>query len=100
MTSAAIPFFVVSATAPLLQSWFSRTSNTASSDPYFLYSASNAGSLLALIAYPFVIEPRIGVAAQSRLWFWGYIGLFLLFGLTVAAVYDRRFLINQKPAVI
>ena len=52
-TSTAIPFFVVSTTAPLLQNWFSRTTHSASSDPYFLYSASNAGSLLALIAYPF-----------------------------------------------
>src|SRR5690348_5609922 len=64
ITSAAIPFFVVSATAPLLQNWFSRASHAASGDPYFLYSASNAGSLLALIAYPFLIEPRIGTAAQ------------------------------------
>src|SRR5262245_604459 len=46
-TSTAIPFFVVSTTAPLLQNWFSRTKHAASSDPYFLYSASNAGSLLA-----------------------------------------------------
>src|SRR5262245_44069075 len=67
MTSTAVPFFVVSTTAPLLQNWFSRTTHAASGDPYFLYSASNAGSLLALLAYPFLIEPRIGVAAQSRI---------------------------------
>src|SRR5437867_4604508 len=47
----------------------------ASHDPYFLYAASNAGCLLALIAYPFIIEPRIGVAAQTRLWSAGYVGL-------------------------
>src|SRR5436309_773299 len=47
----------------------------ASHDPYFLYSASNAGSLLALIAYPFIIEPRIGVAAQTQLWAAGYVAL-------------------------
>src|SRR5207253_2800182 len=58
MTSAAIPFLVVSTTAPLLQTWFSRTTHAASSDPYFLYSASNAGSLLSLVAYPLAIEPR------------------------------------------
>ena len=45
MTSAAVPFFVVSTSAPLLQNWLSRTSHVASSDPYFLYSASNAGNL-------------------------------------------------------
>src|SRR5262245_26777588 len=57
-SSTAIPFFVVSTTAPLLQNWFSRTTHIAASDPYFLYAASNTGSLLALITYPFIIEPR------------------------------------------
>ena len=64
-TTTAIPFFVVSSSAPLLQNWFSRTTHSASSDPYFLYSASNAGSLLALIAYPFLLEPKIGVADRA-----------------------------------
>jgi len=90
VASAAVPFFVLSTTAPLLQNWFSRTTHAASSDPYFLYSASNAGSLLALIAYPFVIEPRIGVFDQSRLWFAAYVGLILMFGLTVVALQRRR----------
>ena len=76
--SVGVPFFVVSATAPLLQNWLSRTEGTAAADPYFLYSASNAGSLLALIAYPFLLEPRIGVASQSRVWLFGYAGLFLM----------------------
>src|SRR5215475_4293587 len=90
LRSTAIPFFVVSTSAPLLQNWFSRTSHRSSSDPYFLYSASNAGSLLALIAYPFLIEPRIGVAAQSRLWFAGYIVLVISFVFTVAAVREAQ----------
>jgi len=88
--SASIPFFVVSTSAPLLQNWFSRTGHRASSDPYFLYSASNAGSLMALIAYPFLIEPRIGVAAQSRLWCAGYIALIIFFALTVGAVREAQ----------
>ncbi len=76
--STAAPFFVVSTSAPLLQNWLSRSAHKRAADPYFLYSASNAGSLLALIAYPFLIEPRIGVAAQSRLWLFGYLGLALM----------------------
>src|SRR5262249_32587406 len=68
MVSTAVPFLVVSATAPLVQNWFSQSKHQASADPYFLYAASNAGSLLALVAYPFLIEPRIGVTAQTRLW--------------------------------
>jgi SAM-dependent methyltransferase len=90
IASTGVPFFVVSTSAPLLQNWFSRSRQSASSDPYFLYAASNAGSLLALIAYPFLVEPRLGANAQSRLWFGGYIGLVLLFGATVAVLYQYR----------
>jgi len=103
--SVGVPFFVISTTAPLLQNWFSRTEDSSARDPYFLYSASNTGSLLALIAYPFLVEPRVGVAAQNRLWLVGYIvflGLLavasaLLWprGKTVAAVCDRR---QSQPA--
>jgi len=90
MVSTAVPFFVVSATAPLVQNWFSQSKHEASHDPYFLYAASNAGSLLALVAYPFLIEPRIGVAAQTRLWGAGYALLLLFLILTVAALYHHE----------
>src|ERR1051326_7166439 len=82
IASTAVPFFVISATAPLVQDWFSRSGHEASQDPYFLYSASNAGSLLALMAYPFFVEPRFGVTAQTRLWAAGYLVLFVLLSLT------------------
>ena len=62
------PFFAVSATAPLLQRWFSRTDHPAAADPYFLYAASNAGSLIALLAYPLLVEPNLPLPAQSRAW--------------------------------
>ncbi len=88
--STAIPFFVVSASAPLLQTWFSRTTHASSEDPYFLYSASNAGSLLALLLYPFLIEPRIGVSGQSRLWFSGYLVLLVSLGITIGLLYQTR----------
>jgi SAM-dependent methyltransferase len=98
--STAIPFFVVSTSAPLVQNWFSRTTHAASDDPYFLYAASNAGSLLALLAYPFIIEPRIGVAAQSRLWFFGYLGLLLLFAATVGLLYQARWPALERSEVL
>jgi hypothetical protein len=63
-----LPFFAVSANAPLLQAWFSRTHHRHAADPYFLYGASNLGSLGALVAYPLAIEPAIGLTAQSKLW--------------------------------
>lgn len=76
-----LPFFAVSATAPLLQHWFSRTDNHRASDPYFLYAFSNLGSMIALLTYPIVLEPQIGLNAQSRLWFAGFILLALMVAL-------------------
>ena len=73
-----LPFFVVSTTAPLLQKWFSNIGHHTSHDPYYLYTASNAGSLLALLSYPFFIEPNIGLDNQKFLWGIGYIFLGLL----------------------
>lgn len=66
--TVGLPFFVVSTTGPLLQSWFSRTDHPSAKDPYFLYAASNAGSLLGLVAYPAVLEPLLGRTGQSRTW--------------------------------
>ncbi len=67
-----LPFFVVSTTAPLLQKWFANIGHHTSHDPYYLYAASNAGSLLALLSYPFILEPHIGLANQRFFWSVGY----------------------------
>jgi SAM-dependent methyltransferase len=71
-------YFLLSSTAPLLQSWFSRVWPGAS--PYRLYALSNLGSLLAIISYPFVIEPRLGLYLQTRLWSWSYVAFAVLCG--------------------
>ncbi|MCX8509547.1 MAG: transporter, partial [Rhodobacteraceae bacterium] len=63
-----LPFAALSATAPLLQAWYARTSTRWADDPYFLYSASNLGSLLSLLAFPFVAEPLLGVHAIGVGW--------------------------------
>src|SRR5215831_1373042 len=76
--SVGVPFCIVSTTAPLLQNWLSKTRTSSGKDPYFLYAVSNAGSLLALLAYPLLIEPRWGVRIQSSYWFAGYAALVLL----------------------
>lgn len=60
-------FFALSTSAPLLQKWYVSTRGPRAKDPYFLYAASNLGSLVGLLSYPFVIEPEIGLAAQSNL---------------------------------
>lgn len=76
--SVGLPFFAISTTSPVLQKWFTATGHTRAADPYFLYVASNIGSLLALLCYPFWIEPHLSLATQFRLWMWGYLSLLAL----------------------
>src|SRR3712207_9194955 len=76
--TAGPPFFALSASAPLLQRWFSRTRDPSAGDPYFLYAASNAGSLLALLAFPALFEPTLTLGGQSRAWALGYCALVVL----------------------
>lgn len=70
-----LPFFAISANAPLLQSWFGRTGHPHAKDPYFLYGASNLGSLAALLLYPVLAEPLFGLAMQATLWTGGFLML-------------------------
>lgn len=58
-------FFILASTAPLLQKWYVASSGAFSKDPYILYAASNAGALLGLIAYPFAVEPNLGLKEQT-----------------------------------
>ena len=64
--SVGLPYFVISATGPLLQNWFSR--RVPGTSPYRLYALSNIGSLLALLSYPFVVEPALNSNAQANWW--------------------------------
>ncbi|PHS11685.1 MAG: hypothetical protein COA78_09225 [Blastopirellula sp.] len=82
--SVGVPFFALSATGPLLQRWFSLRLPSAS--PYRLYALSNAGSLLALISYPFVFAPQLSATRQTSLWsiaFWVFAALCGLCALTM-----------------
>jgi hypothetical protein len=66
--SIGLPFFALSANAPLLQAWFARTGHPSARDPYFLYAASNVGSFLALLSYPFLVEPFSRLGQQTTTW--------------------------------
>src|SRR2546429_390341 len=66
--SIGLPFFALSANGPLLQAWFARTDHPSAANPYFLYAASNIGSFLALLSYPFLIEPFSRLGDQTRGW--------------------------------
>jgi len=70
-----VPFALLSATGPLLSRWFSVL--FAGRSAYRLYALSNIGSLLALLSYPFLIEPFLSLGTQAWLWSAGY-GLFVL----------------------
>ncbi len=84
-----LPFLAIAANAPLLQAWFSASGHAQARDPYFLYAASNLGSLAALIGYPFVLEPALGLSALSRTWSVFY--LVLLAALAVCFAIVMRF---------
>jgi hypothetical protein len=69
-----LPYFVLSATSPLLQAWYARRWT----DPYRLFALSNAGALMALIAYPILIEPRVATRMQDVFWSAGFVAFALL----------------------
>jgi hypothetical protein len=83
---AAVPLVFISATTPLVQAWFTMTGHPRARDPYFLYAASNIGSLLALVAYPFLIEPNLSLSVQSGVWRAGFLILAVLVFVCGAAV--------------
>jgi hypothetical protein len=90
--SIGLPFFALAANAPLLQAWFARTGHPSAKDPYFLYAASNVGSFLALLSYPFLIEPLTRLSDQTRTWsyvFYLLIALIALCGLILRRSHGR-----------
>ncbi len=66
------PLLMISATAPMLQRWFAMTAHRHRGNPYFLYAASNLGSFAALVCFPALLEPQLGVMVQSEYWQGGY----------------------------
>ena len=86
--TVGIPYFVLSSTTPLMQAWFSQAHPGVS--PYRLYALSNAGSLLALLSYPFVFEPILSRDALAMFWAVGF-GIFAVATFScVYAVWQRR----------
>jgi len=77
-TTIGLPFFVLSTSASVFQHWLSRTDDPAAKDPYFLYSASNLGCLLALASYPTMVETTLTLSQQARFWAYGYAGFVVL----------------------
>src|ERR671933_1672741 len=72
LVSVGLPFFAVAATNPLIQRWLSETDHPAAKDPYFLYVASNLGSVIGLLGYPLLVERELRLAEQGWVWTIGY----------------------------
>jgi hypothetical protein len=83
------PFLVLSASAPLLQKWFAATRARGAGDPYFLYAASNAGSLAALLGFPLLLEPSLTLAEQGRAWAFTYGAFFILVAACALAAWKQ-----------
>ena len=90
--AVGLPFFAVSANAPLLQAWFAATGHPHGRDPYFLYGASNLGSLLALLSYPLLLEPMLGLKQLSATWTLGFVVLIAALAVSFLAVWRARHL--------
>jgi hypothetical protein len=90
-----LPYFLLSTTGPLVQAWFARTFPAGT--VYRLFALSNFGSLLALVSYPFAVEPWITTLQQS--WIWS--GVYAVFVVLCigSALYSVRTLPRTVPTV-
>jgi len=84
-TSAGLPYLLLAATSPLLQSWYTAARRGAL--PYRYFALSNSGSLLALLSYPVFVEPRL--TAHQQAWTWS-IGFVSFAALCIAAAFTKR----------
>lgn len=87
--TVGVPFFLLSANAPLVQSWLAQSRHPAASNPYMLYAASNLGSMIGLLAYPFAVEPMLTLSEQRMVWSAGYAVLVLML-IAGAWIYYRN----------
>jgi hypothetical protein len=85
LVSVGLPFFAISTTNPLVQKWLADTDHPAARDPYFLYRASNLGSIIGLLGYPLLVERELTLDTQGIVWSVGYgLLLVLVFASAVA----------------
>src|SRR5215210_1927925 len=95
MVSVGLPFFAISTTNPLIQRWLADTDHPSAKDPYFLYRASNLGSIIGLLGYPLVVERELTLANQGFWWSVSY-GLMVVLVFASAVVLWRSSPATQK----
>jgi len=92
-----LPFAALSANAPLIQAWYAKSQGPSADDPYFLYGASNLGSLLALLAFPLVAEPLLGATKIGWGWATGFVVLGLLLFVSGISISGKLQAESTKP---
>ncbi len=90
--SIGLPYFLLSTTSPLLQAWYGASGTRGT--PYRLYALSNLASVAALLAYPFLIEPRVSTGLQFRVW----VGLYIVFAILTMAITRHPSRTEPQPA--
>lgn len=93
------PFFVLSGSAPMLQRWFAGSEHPDAHNPYFLYGASNLGSMSSLLLYPVLFEPLMTLNQQSEAWMYGYFVLLALTVLSAALIWKCNAASEHPKAV-
>lgn len=96
LTQLGMPILVIGASAPLLQFAYSQTSGKNAADPYFLYAASNLGSLISLLIYPWIVERFIGLTYQFHIWTIGFIIYLGLLALVLLLPGYKPFAVTKK----
>ncbi len=94
ISTIGLPYFLLSATGPLVQRWQGLTGQNTL--PYKLYSVSNIGSLVALISYPFIVEPWLALAQQSQLWSFAYVLLVACFLMLIFSLFKQHQQLTQN----
>jgi spermidine synthase len=98
MFGVGFPFFILSATSPLLQSWFTHSQQKA--NPYLLYAMSNFGSFLALISYPVLFEPLLSLKLQTFSWTAGYVTFVCLIGfISLKLIRGPKSIVNGDKSI-
>lgn len=90
--SVGLPYIILSSTSPLIQAWFYGKSDERKKPLYFFYAVSNTGSLIALLLYPFILEPILKLQQQAIVWSMGYITFAIVF--TICSIHALRSLRN------
>jgi hypothetical protein len=89
-TTAGLPFFALAANGPMLQRWLASTKHKAARDPYFLFAASNGGSLLGLLLYPLLVERELTLDGQGELWAAGYGAAAIVVAISAVALFKAE----------